>query len=209
MSTLELIRKYKTPYTPMEQDSLVLSLYMKQSQHSGSLERNSVCIIHSEESSEVDISAPTMSRYFLEKKNRKYIELNSEFLSKWEQYQNYFSGFSKSFIFEKIKEVIDSLLTLNPSYVTFELTNDCSVFFQSLVNGFNIYFELYFTTDLKDGVEAITNIYKDSRNIFAYGGSIEMVFSQINSKVCKSSYEVEPTQSFYGISEPAFASTAF
>ncbi|HRH66236.1 MAG TPA: hypothetical protein PLU53_08065 [Bacteroidia bacterium] len=194
----------------MEADSLVLPFYMKQSPHSGSLERNPICIImHSEESPEVGILASTMSQYFLEKKNRRYIELYTEFLTKWEQQQNYFSVFPKAFVFEKIKEVIDSFLTLNPSYVTFELTSDCSVFFQSLVNGYNIYFELYFTTDLKDGVEAITNIYKDGRTIFAYGGSIDTVFSQIDSKVCQTSYEVESTQSFYGISETAFASTEF
>ena len=88
-------------------------------------------------------------------------------------------------MFEKTKEVIDKLLTLDPEYITFELTEDCSVFFQSLVNDKNIYLELFFTKDVEEGVEIVTNIYQDRKNIFAYGGSIEDIFSKIKTRISR------------------------
>lgn len=210
MHTKELIKNYKTPFTPMSEDASLLSLYMKGSHSTGFFENNPVFIIdYSFKISDFEMSLPTISRFFLEEKNRKYIKLYTDFLNKWEAKQRHFENFSKAFVFEKIKEVIDSFLTLNPSYVTFELTDDCSVFFQSSVNGFNIYFEVYFTTDLKDGVEAITNIYKDGKSVFAYGGSIEVVSSKIVSKVSDASLENKPTQIDYAVSESPFATTAF
>src|SRR5437016_6238323 len=88
----------------------------------------------------------------------------------------------EKFVDEKRKEVIDNVLTLKPEYITFDLTGDCSVFFQSLIGDKNIYYELFFTEDIKGGVEAVTNIYKNGKVLFAYGGSIEDTFSKIHSK---------------------------
>jgi len=59
------------------------------------------------------------------------IKLYSEFLLKWEQRKPHFPDFDKTFVFENIKLVIDNLRSLSPSYITFEFTNDGSVFFQS------------------------------------------------------------------------------
>lgn len=125
----------------------------------------------------------TINKFSFEKRNRKYIELFTEFISKWQHHNEYFNGFSQTFVFEKIKETIDNFLILNPNYIVFDLTADCSVFFQTLINGFNIYFELYFTNDSDNSVEAIINIYDNGECIFAYSGSIEVVFSKISSKV--------------------------
>ena len=194
----------------MEEDASLLTMYMKQQSQTGYFENYPVCIvIYNPETNNIESSLPTLSRFLSEKKNRKYMAYYSDFLNKWKQHQFHFRNYSQAFVFEKIKEVIDTFLTMNPSYITFELTKDCSVFFQSMVNGFNIYLELYFTNDLKDGVEAITNIYQDGRSIFAYGGSIEVVFSKIISKISTTSLEVRHTQTYYAISEPAFATTKF
>ena len=62
---------------------------------------------------------------------------------------------------------------------------------------------------VKDGVEAVTNIYQDSKSIFAYGGTIESTFAKIRSKISQYSWSIEPTTSTYGVSESSFASTPF
>jgi hypothetical protein len=91
----------------------------------------------------------------------------------------------------EIKTTINNILSLNPSYITFELTEDCSVFFQTSVKNKSIYLELFFTKDVVGEVEAITNIYENGKCIFAYGGSIEDAFSQIDKQLNKNTSVIE------------------
>jgi hypothetical protein len=198
------IKPVKTSFTPMPSDASILRLYTGHYHQTGSF-ADSLESYPKMSSIKNPESVLTLLR---ENKNRKYIKLYSEFIEKWDTKQMYFSDFPQLFISEKIKEVFDQILSLNPAYVTFDLTEDCSVFFQSLVNGFNLYIELYFTTDMKDGVEAITNIYYEGNNIFAYGGSIETVFSKIITKITKTDLEMEPAIS-YDLSESHFAEATF
>lgn len=149
----------------------------------------------------------TLDKFFKEKKSRLYIQLFVDFLKKWDEKGVNFAGFPKVTVFEKTKEVIDELLTLYPEYITFELTEDCSVFFQSLVNNKNIYLELFFTKEVKEEVEVVTNIYQDGKNVFAYGGSIDDTFKKIETRVSQHHWYIEPTGSFYGVSEPSFTET--
>ena len=141
MHTAELISKYKAKYTPMAEDASIIAYYMHNSRETGSMDKNKHCIILNQ----TEENITTLNQFFAEQKVREYMKLYPEFLLKWEQHKLHFSGFAEPFVFENIKLVIDSFLSLNPSYVTFELTDDCSVFFQSLVNEKNIYLELYFT----------------------------------------------------------------
>src|SRR6266487_696787 len=129
MNTKELIKNYKTPFTPMEENTSLFPLYVNYPRQTAFLENDPICIIiHSDNIPNIELFIPTLSKSFLENKNREYIKLYTEFLIKWEEKQMHFGNFSKAFVFEKIKEVIDSFLTLNPSYVTFDLTEDCSIF---------------------------------------------------------------------------------
>ena len=208
MHTSKLIRNYKSPYTPMEEDASIIAYYMKNFEPTGSVDKRpySIIINQSEPNNNI-LPITTLEKFFSEQKDREYMKLYSEFLAKWEAHKPHFLGFSESFVFDNIKLVFDSFLSLNPSYVTFELTNDCSVFFQSLVNEKNIYLELYFTNDVKDGVEAITNIYQNGECVFAYGSTIEITFSKIFSKAQKHYWFKATSQSAYELSETAFAAT--
>jgi hypothetical protein len=211
MHTAELISNYKAKYTPMAEDASIIAYYMRNSRPTGSIDKNPYCviIINQNEANNNILPIATLDQFFSEQKDRNYMKLYSEFLLKWKEHKGHFKGFSESFVFENIKLVIDRFLSLNPSYVTFELTNDCSVFFQSLVNGNNIYLELYYSNDVKDEVEAITNIYKDGECVFAYGSTIENTFSKISSKVQNNYWLKATSQSAYDISEQTFASTQF
>lgn len=205
METQELIKNYKLPYTAMEESADTLALY-KDYKETGAWEPKYTYEILFENQL-INIHPSTLERFFKEKKSRMYIQLFVEFLKKWDKKEANFRGFPKATVFEKTKKVIDELLTLDPEYITFELTEDCSVFFQSLVNGKNIYLELFFTKEVKDEVEVITNIYQGGKNIFAYGGSIEDIFDKIETRVSQPHWYIEPTASFYGVSEPSFTET--
>lgn len=210
MHTAELISNYKAKYTPMAEDASFIAYYMRNSRETGSLDKDPYCIVINQSEAKNNIlPITTLNQFFAEQKDREYMKLYSEFLLKWKQHKPHFSGFAETFVFENIKLVIDSFLSLNPSYVTFELTDDCSVFFQSLVNEKNIYLELYFTNDVKDGVEAITNIYQNGECVFAYGSTIENTFSKISSKAKKLYWLEATSQSAYELSEQTFASSQF
>lgn len=205
METQELIKNYKLPCTPMEENDHILALY-KDYKETGFLEPKylyNLLFINPL----INTHSPTSEKFFAEKKSRLYIQLFIEFSNKWEEKRASFAGFQKATVFEKTKEVINELLVLDPEYITFELTEDCSVFFQTLVNDKNIYLELFFTKEVQDEVEVITNIYQDGKNVFAFGGSIQDVFNKIETRVSQHHWYIEQTASFYEISEPPFAET--
>lgn len=211
METIELIKNYKSAYTPMEEDAKIIAYYMKNQRETGIyFNTNSRVYIVVNSNNAIDHFSPisTLDKFFSEKKDRKYMKLYSDFLSKWNINKVHFSEFDETFVFDNIKVVFDRFLSLNPEYVTFDLTKDCSVYFQALVNEKNIYFELFFANDIKGGVEAITNIYKNGECIFAYGSTIEDTFSKIYSKIKKNHWFNEPTQA-YALPEKAFASSEF
>jgi len=201
MHPIELMKYYKTAYTPMSEDSDILHDYYKRNEKETRFSQRASSFVI------VTRGQPTSTwdAYLSEMNDVQYMELYSKFLFDWHTNQSHFPNFKKSFVFENIKVVIDRFLALNPNYITFDLTKDCSVFFQALVNGKNIYLELYFANDVKNGLEAITNIYQDGECVFAYGGSVEDAMAKVFSMV-KESFS-EPTQSAYDISQSAFAST--
>ncbi|CAN5176859.1 hypothetical protein BH23BAC1_BH23BAC1_50230 [soil metagenome] len=196
----------KTKYTPMEDKAQILSLYRwhLQKKEEGTKDFTNVIRILK--------LFPLKSHIHeiqYENKDREFIKLYKEFMSKWEVKEVYFKNFPKAMVFEKTKEVILLLLSIFPNYIKFDLTEDCSVFFQASVNNFNIYLELFFTEDEEDGVEAILNIYQESKCIFAYGGSIEDSFIKISSIVSQDNLVAEPTPTTYELPESTLTATEF
>ena len=125
------------------------------------------------------LSLSSIKASALEGKNRKYVEYLSEFSKNWNLKKSHFNSFTRDFVWEKFKIIIDQLLQLKPDYLSFNLTDDCSVFFKSIVKGNNIYLELFFDEGSEENVEAIVNIYKDGKVVTAYGGNIESTFDKI------------------------------
>ncbi len=208
MHSLELIKGYKSAYTPIGEDAKIISYYIRNNKETGSLDPEPMFIIMDPFQAVNQLqSINTLEKFLSEKKDREYVKLYSDFLVKWDIQQPHFSHFGKAFVFDNIKTVINLFLTLKPNYITFDLTKDCSVFFQALVNDKNIYLELYFADDIEGNVEAIANIYQNGECIFAYGSTIEDTFSKVTSLVKKHSLLYEPTQPTYGISQSAFTST--
>jgi hypothetical protein len=200
MNSLAFLKKFKTAYTPMEASASILPLYMRRFKETGPFEDKAILIVPN------STDDPYLEKHFTENKNRSYIKLNIEFCQKWNVFESHFKNFSKDFVFEKIKEVINSFLSLNPDYITFDLTEDCSVFFQASVNGFNVYYELFFVGDLREQVEAVINVYNEGNCIFAFGGSIYEAFQKLKLRVVKQN-NIEPTCSAYVLSEPTLTPT--
>ena len=99
-------------------------------------------------------------------------------MNKWSEKGNLFKDSDVLLISSSIKEVLDSIIPLQPSFLSFDFTEDSSVFFKAVLNDFNIYLELFFDSDNSE-VEAILNIYKEKVNIFAFGGEIIDCFEKI------------------------------
>ena len=78
--------------------------------------------------------------------------------------------------------MLDYIIPLEPSFLSFDFTKDSSVFFKAVINDYNIYLELFFDTENSD-LEAILNLYKDKVNIFAFGGEIFECFENIKKFV--------------------------
>src|SRR5690606_31746176 len=112
----------------------------------------------------------------MEKKNRRYVEYISEFTNNWNLKKPRFNTFTKDFVWNNFKTALDQLLQLKPDSLSFNLTNDCSIFFSAQVKESNIYFELFFDEETEGFVEAITNIYKDGIVVLAYGSTMDETF---------------------------------
>lgn len=151
---------------------------------------------------------PTLNPLFAEENSREYIKLNSKLHEKWIEKSAIFSGFPKVLVFQKSKELIDKLLALSPRYVTFDLTEDVSVFFQASKNEYSIYSELFFTEEVNDKFEVVTNIYKDGKSILAYAGNIDETFSKIEAFVADPQTNFVWTEQDAYLSNAAFTATA-
>lgn len=209
MNTKELIHSYKSDYTPLDENAKILRFYTKNVRSTNPFGSYREIIIRTITNKTELPFITTIEDFWLENKERQFIKLYSEFLVKWSKHKANFSTFGQAFVFDKIKIVIDRFLTLRPSYITFDLTDDCSVFFQALVGGKNIYLELFFTSDVEEDVEAILNVYQNRECVFAYGGTIENTFSKITSIVKKDYYADEPTRTDYDLSGTPIAATTF
>jgi hypothetical protein len=117
-------------------------------------------------------------RYKEEEFSKDFIKYFTVFLHKWSEKGNFFKDSDVLLISSSIKEVLDSIIPLQPSFLSFDFTEDSSVFFKAILNDFNIYLELFFDSDNSE-VEAILNIYKEKVNIFAFGGEISECFEKI------------------------------
>lgn len=144
-----------------------------------------------------------------EKKNRRYVEYISEFTNKWNSEKQHFNSFTKDFVWGKFKVTIDQLLQLKPDYLSFNLTDDCSIFFKAMAKEKNIYLELFFDEDVEGNVEAITNIYKDGKVVIAYGGSIEDTFQKVQELFNSKDKITVSTTVPYAISGAYFATAEF
>lgn len=209
MNTKELLHSYKSDYTRLDENAQILRFYTKNVSSTDSFGSYKNIIIRTIANKAEVPSISTIKDFWLENKERQFIKIYFEFLVKWSEHKANFYTFEEAFVFDKIKLVIDLFLTLSPSYITFDLTDDCSVFFQALVDGKNIYLELFFTNDVKGGVEAVLNVYINSECVFAYGGTIKNTFSKITSMVKKDYYADEPTSTDYALSETLIATTTF
>jgi hypothetical protein len=144
-----------------------------------------------------------------EKKNRRYVEYLSEFSRNWDLKNHPFKSFIKDFVWDKFKIAIDQLLQLKPDYVSFNLTDDHSIFFKSVAKGNNIYLELFFDEDSQENVEAIANVYKDGKVALAYGGNMEDTFGEIQKLFPTKDKVTVPTSIPNAISSAYFATAEF
>jgi hypothetical protein len=144
-----------------------------------------------------------------ERKDRRYVEYISEFSKSWNSNRLHFNSFTKDFVWDKFKITIDKLLQIRPDYITFNLTNDCSIFFKAILKGLNIYLELFFDEDSEESTEVIVNIYQDGKVVMAYGGNIEETFQKIQGISTTKDKIVESTSIPYAISSVYFATTEF
>jgi hypothetical protein len=117
-------------------------------------------------------------RYKQEEFSKDFIKYFRVFLHKWSEKGDLFKESDVLLISSSIKEVLDCIIPLQPSFLTFDFTEESSVFFKAVINDFNIYLELFFDSDNSE-LEAILNIYKDKVNIFAFGGEIFECFEKI------------------------------
>lgn len=206
MNCTELISNYKLPFTPLHENASTIGYYKRNILETSSFAPvQKLLIFDANELNIFNFSSKTLQKYNNEAKEREYIKLNSEFIEKWKLKKSNFIGFKESFVFENIKKIFFNLLSLSPSYITFSLTNDCSVLFQSLIDGKNVYLELFFDNEIDNGVEAITNIYKNGECVFAYGSSIEQTFFEISSKVNTNIWYEATMPIAYELSESSFA----
>ena len=114
-----------------------------------------------------------------EKADNDYIEYINCFYSKWKEANPDFKSFDEFFVIRNFKTVIYKLLFYNPDYITFNLTDDQSIYIQSKINDNSIYLELYFDREFPEGIQLVVNVYKDKKPLLAFEGNIDECFSEI------------------------------
>lgn len=143
-----------------------------------------------------------------EKLSRRYLQYASEFLRLWRSKEQLFAGYNTEYIWQTYKSVIHEVLQLKPGYISFDLTDDSSIFFKANVKEFNVYLEVFFEDDSL-ACESVVNIYQDGKVILAYGGQLNAVFSKIED-VCGHKTKVIPsTSATYEVSGAYFATPTF
>lgn len=131
------------------------------------------------------VSLSSKEIYIREKFAKEYITQIISFSGKLiDASKSFFKELNPTLVFVKVNEVLGSLIALEPSSLTTDLTEDRSVFFKTSINGYNIYLELFFfTTSETLDSEAILNIYKDKLNIYAFGGEVFECIEKIKQEV--------------------------
>lgn len=150
-------------------------------------------------------SLSSLGTLAMEKKNRRYVEYISEFTNNWNLKKPRFNTFTKDFVWNNFKTALDQLLQLKPDSLSFNLTNDCSIFFSAQVKESNIYFELFFDEETEGFVEAITNIYKDGIVVLAYGSTMDETFGKIQELFPKDKITESTSIPYAAISGASFA----
>lgn len=144
-----------------------------------------------------------------QKKDRKYLQYISQFYNDWTLKKPHFDTFTKGFVWDNFKVVLHQLLQFKPELVSFNLTEDCSIFFKATVRESNIYLELFFDEEIEGHVEAIVNVYRDGNVTLAYGGSIEDTFGEIRELFSSKDRVPVSTSLSDALSEAYFAPTEF
>jgi hypothetical protein len=143
-----------------------------------------------------------------EKRNRRYVGYLSEFGRIWSLKKHQFTSLRKDFVWDQFKTTLDQLLQLKPEHLSFDLTDDLSIFFKAITKEYNLYLELFFE-ELDQTVESVVNIYRDGKVVLAYGGSIESTFNKIHELPTKNSKPIVQTAIPNAISSTPFATAEF
>ena len=151
---------------------------------SGSNEDRSIIYLQVKPSSNVSYKQEKLAKDFI----RHFIN----FIKKWEEVDDtIFKDIDLISVSDKINEVLGNLILLNPSFLTFDLTEDKSAFFKASINGYNIYMELFFFSGSESpDLETILNIYKEKSNIYAFGGEVWECIEKIKKVVLSNSINV-------------------
>jgi hypothetical protein len=143
---------------------------------------------------------PTFILYKSQEKSNDYIKYYQKFLTIWKEKKNYFNDFTSEFVFDNFKAILLEFLKISPKYLTFNITNNTSIFFQSEVSGFNIYFELYFDIEFKDSIQSVVTIFKDKKPIIAFEGSFHESFKKIRKYTSEDNIFFETAEAFQQLS---------
>jgi hypothetical protein len=144
-----------------------------------------------------------------EKRNRRYLTYLSEFTRSWTLKKSHFASLRKDFVWNQFKTTLHRLLQFKPEHISFNLTDDLSIFFKAVAKENNLYLELFFDEESDESVEAVVNVYKDGKVVLAYGGSIEHTFGRIQELLIKKSKATVPTAIPDAISSTHFATAEF
>jgi hypothetical protein len=122
----------------------------------------------------------------VDKTNFLKVELKREFDSKWPQNDSFFCDNNKHFVKCHFLSLIDHLLQIDPDYIVFQFTEDATIYFQSLIQGNDVYCELCFDLANILTVEALANIYRNGNSVLLCEGTIESIVRKITSTIQKS-----------------------
>lgn len=139
-----------------------------------------------------------------EKRSRRYLEYVTEFEKLAAGKTHLIETLNRDLVWESFKTVIDQLLASKPQFISFDLTEDNSIFFKSVVKDYNIYLEVFFDED-EARSEAVLNVYKDGKVTLAYGGELNATLKKITELSSSKDKIVDSTSIPYEISGPYFA----
>lgn len=208
MELLEYYTSNKLFHTPFNKDKEYKFLYKRSKE---TVFR--VMSLPKPKLSYLDLGLQTVIVRKTEAVEKNYIRIYSKFRQLLKSKKDYFHGYSESTVLFYFKKVFLKLIAIEASGIKFDVTEDCSIFFQSKISGDNAYLELYFDDELPDLTELIVNVYKPESSVSAYGGNIDEVFIKIENEMSQKIVQntcVEPTfLPDEGLSTGSFATATF
>ena len=123
-----------------------------------------------------------------------YIDI---FYKQYDILQPFFGKMDKHQVVKKFETSLQKLQSFKLDNLSFELTNEYSIFYILKIGGFHFYLQYYINDIEEDDIEAVCTVFENDTKQNGFAGSFVEVLDFINSKIKDEQYNLPNLIQFY------------